>query len=70
MALRLFRGIAVEQQLTGKLPDNDTGRDADIKTVLGSELRNLETSVAHIDHALLHAFHFVAKDDGGLGGHR
>ena len=55
------------KQLTCKFPNNNTCCYTYIQRVLGSELWNLKTAVAHVHNTLFHTFHLVAHDDRVVG---
>ena len=48
------------------MPHHNARRNGHIHAVLGSELWNLQTTVAAVHNLLLHALHFVAQHNGIL----
>ena len=46
------------------MPDYNACRHGDIKRVLGAELRDFQTAVAHVDHLLVYALHLIAHHGG------
>lgn len=57
----------LQLQKFSKLPNHNACRYADIQRVLGSKLRNLQATIAHIHDVLLDTLHLVAEDDGVAG---
>lgn len=50
-----------------KLPDDDTGGDADIHGVLGTVLWYLQTAVAKVNDTLMDPFHLITEDNSVWG---
>ena len=48
--------------MAGEMPNDDAGRDRDIQRVLRAPLWYLQTTVAGVNHLLMHTLHLVSKD--------
>ena len=57
-------GTASCNELLCHFPDDDAGCYADVKGVLGAELRYFETTVSKVYHLLMDALHLVAEHHG------
>ena len=47
----------------GKFPNHDSCRNGNVHRVFGAELWNLQTSITHVNHALVHPFYLIAEND-------
>lgn len=53
-----------DEELLGKLPDDDAGGGTDIERMLGAELRYFDAAVGCVNDFLMHSLHFIAEHDG------
>ena len=61
---QVWHELNLQFQEFGKLPDYNTGGDTDIQGMLGTELGNLQTAIAHIHDVLLDPLHLVTENHG------